>query len=151
MSPEVLGGVLLGLGIVLLLADIFLATDFMSFFGWGAFAIGVAVFVPFGAIAAVALGLAVFTIGGVLHVSVLRGLGERACDRVASDRYRAGAEGLAGKRGKIRIVEGRVFVEINEDLWPLERGADLSDGTMVDLFEAPDGSLQIRTSQEGGA
>jgi membrane protein implicated in regulation of membrane protease activity len=66
------------------------------------------------------------------HYAVWRKLLGRFANRViAPDRYKSSADRVIGQTGVIRLIEGRVMVSVDGDLWPTTSDAPLSGGEQV--------------------
>lgn len=63
---------------------------------------------------------------------------------IAPERKAAGIANLTGGKGEIKEIEGKLFVKINEELFPYQCDVELRKGSQVNIIGNKDGVLIIK-------
>lgn len=140
---------LLLLALLLVVADIFIASDLLSHIAYAltATVVGLALEAP--PLVKVAAGLFAWFAIVALHYLLWKSLLQRITNTlIAPDRYHSGAEGLIGRTGTIRLLEDARMVSVAGDLWPLHGEGTFTDGQSVTITAVEQGALVVTTNNQ---
>lgn len=138
--------VLFALGILLLLLDAVVPTDYPAIIGLGLLAAAGGMLVPVPVVYRAVI--AVLLWGGLMFVwyALLRSVIRRLSNRLAPDSFRSSEELLIGCHGRVERIEGKDFVRIGDKLFQL-LNSDFSHQQAVIVISAEDGRVRCKAAE----
>ena len=145
-SPWVIGleETLFITAVILLISDIFFQTDIVIHIACVIFAYLISTIIDVHFIYQVLIGLTAwfFIIG--FHYFVWRTVIQKILNSIiAPTKYVSGTEGLLKDNGVIKVIDGRIMVEIKGDIWPCEVSTGLTTGEQVQVICVKNGILTV--------
>lgn len=139
------------LSLILVIVDIFVASDFPTHIAYVLLAVLASVQLDAPTLYRVVLGLVAWGALVAFHYLLWRSVLERISNRwIAPTRYADGASGIVGARGQVVAIEGRLRLRASGDLWDFEsKGGILQAGDEVVVISEEFGVLQVE-KQKGG-
>lgn len=135
------------IGIILLLIDIFFASDIPSFIGILLFCFAFYKLLPFHFLVNIIITILFFFAILVIYITLWKKAKSLLVDKFfAKDKYKAGVEGLAGIKGVVRIVKGEKFAEINGDLYSFYEDYPVLEKDVFVVKEVKEGKIVIEQS-----
>ncbi len=142
-----LNQIVLLVAVILIVIDIFIASDIPTHVAYVLCCIIIALNTDVHPIVQVLVGLLAWFLLITFHYFVWKTLITTIANRfIAPDRYHVGADGLKGKTGIVRVVDGEKMVSVQGDVWPCTGAEHLEDGDKVIILSADNGILTISAS-----
>lgn len=138
--------VLLIVIVILILIDVFLAYEFPTHLAYILLTFVIVKEIHNNLIYQSLIGLLVWFALAVFHYTVWRKIIERIHDKIISPRkHTGGIEGLIGKKGLIKEIEGVKFISINEELYEFEseKMNEIITGNTYDIVNVKSNKLLI--------
>lgn len=135
---------LLVLALILVIVDLFLATDFPTYLAYVLVSIVCARQIEAHLLYRILLGLVCWFALIAFHYFIWKRVLQHLVNRViAPDRIKFGGDGLIDGEGKIRDIDGNLMVEIRGDVWPFACEKNVSDGDRVKIMGRKGGLLIV--------
>ena len=141
---------LLIIAAILVLIDIFFASDVPTHAAYVLVAVVLARLVPAHLLYQVLIGVGAWfvLVGG--HYLLWRKRLQRFVHRyIAPERYRCGARGLIGTVGHVKKIEEATLVSAAGDLWPFRSAEPVEAGASVRIVGVKGGELVVKPLAEG--
>lgn len=133
------------IGIILILIDIFFASDLPTFVALLIFCYVFYRNLPFEILYKIILTILFFFVLLIIYIAVWRKIKTIVIDKgFAKDKYKAGVYGFPGQKGCVKIVDGSKYAMINGDLYAFYQEYPLSDGDVFIVKELKDGKIVIK-------
>lgn len=133
------------IGIILLLVDIFFASDIPTFAAILLFCFVFFRILPFGLLVNIILTILFFFVLLIVYVTLWKKVESVIVDKwFAKDRFRAGVEGFPGKKGFVKTIDGEKYACIDGDLYAFYENYPLADQEEFTVKEVYDGKIVIR-------
>lgn len=137
--------ILILIGIILILIDIFFASDLPTFVALLLFCFAFYRQLHFRPLVNIILSILFFFALLIVYVAAWRRIKGIIIDRwFAKDKYKAGVYGFPGQKGCVKIVDGSKYAMINGDLYAFYQEYPLSDGDVFIVKELKDGKIVIK-------
>lgn len=135
---------LLVIALLLIVIDLFVATEALTLVALGLASATIAALLPLPFIYQVLVGILFFCGFVLVYFAFWRRIVTRFVNRhIAPSRYQSGLTRLVGKEGRYRLLEGQRLVEVEGDLYPISNTPDLSDSDPVHIEDVVDGKCTI--------
>ena len=131
-------------GIILMLVDIFFHTDIPTFIAYLIFSIVFFINIPLHVLVRIILTIIFFFALLLFHYFLWKKTIQVVIDKFfAKDMYKAGFAGLVGKKGEVKVVEGKKLACIQGDLYKFRDEVPLEEGEGFIVKETDDGYIII--------
>ncbi|WP_291858102.1 NfeD family protein [Marinilabilia sp.] len=130
--------------IILILVDIFFASDFPTHLAYiiGTFAIAKEIDMPI--LYQILFGVLIWMVLVVFHYTIWRKIIEKINDKlVAPSKHIGGLEGFIGKEGIIKEVEGDKYIFINDEIYQFETEKEIAIGNKYIVLNVKSNKLII--------
>lgn len=135
---------LLVVAVLLIVIDLFVATEALTLAAFGLASATIAALLPMPFIYQILVGILLFCGFVLIYFAFWRRVVTRLINRhIAPSRYQSGLNRLVGKEGRYRLLEGHKLVEVEGDLYPISNAPDLSDSDPVWVEDVTDGRCTI--------
>ncbi len=142
---------LLLIALILMGADLLIASDLLTLVAYAVFSFVVAREVPAGFLYQVLSFMAAYAVMVAVHYLVWRKVVQAFVDRfIAPQRYTSGIEAMIGKRGLIVEIEGVRFLKVDGDLWSFLEDVSLSTGETAQVTGVREGRLVLAVGESAG-
>ena len=132
------------IGVILILVDIFFASDLPTFIALLLFTYVFFRILPFHLLYRIILTILFFAILLIVYIAAWRKVVSIVVDKwFAKDKYRAGASGFPGKTGIIKVVDDKKYAQIDGNLYALFEDYPLNNGDGFLVKELKDGKIII--------
>lgn len=133
------------IGIILILIDIFFASDLPTFVALLIFCYVSYRNLPFEILYKIILTILFFFVLLIIYIAVWRKIKTIVIDKwFAKDKYKAGVSGFPGKTGVIKVVDGMKYAQLDGDLYALFEDYPLAEGDSFVVKEMKDGKIVIQ-------
>lgn len=131
-------------GIILMLVDIFFQTDIPTFIAYLIFSLVFFINIPLHLLVRIILTIIFFFVLLLFHYFLWKKTIQLLIDTFfAKDIYKAGFDGLIGKKGIVRIIEGKKLAYIQGDLYKFRDEISLKEGEGFIVKNTDDGYVII--------
>ena len=135
---------LLILAILLIVVDLFFASDILTHVAYVLLCVIVARLLPIHLLYKILFAVLVWFGLVAMHYTVWKHLVQKVANRIiAPDRYLTGSDGLVGLVGEIKEIEGAKVIELKGDLSKFACVAEIKPGDKVKVESVRHGVLQV--------
>ena len=133
------------IGIILILIDIFFASDIPTFIAILLFSFSFYRCLHFKLVVNIILVILFFFAVLIVYVTCWKKVKELVVDKwYAKDKYKAGVYGFVGKHGIVKCIEGKKYALIDGDLYAFFEEYNLNADTQFIVQEVRDGMIIIK-------
>lgn len=133
---------LLLIGIILILVDIFFASDLPTFTAILLFSIVFFNNMPFSILLNTIFTILFFFALLIIYITLWKKLENIVVNKYfAKDKYKAGVYGLKGQKATVKVVDGQSFASINGDLYPFYSNYQLKENDIFIIKDVKDGKI----------
>lgn len=136
------------IGVILILIDIFISSDWPTFIAILLFCFAFFQVLQIQLIYKIIFTILFFFAILTIYITVWQKIKDYLIDKwFAKDKYNAGVYGFAGKKGTVKIVNGVKYAFVNGDLYPFYQECPLEDQAVFVIKEVKDGKICIDSDQ----
>jgi len=136
--------ILIASAIILILVDIFFATDFPTHLSYIILTFAIAKEIDLAILYQILFGLLIWMALVVFHYTIWRKIIEKINDKlVAPSKHIGGLDGFIGKEGIIKEVEGEKYIFINDEIHQFETEKKITIGNKYKVLNVKSNKLII--------
>ncbi|MBN2861431.1 MAG: hypothetical protein JXK93_14280 [Sphaerochaetaceae bacterium] len=135
---------LLLFGILLMLIDIFFASDIPTYISYVLFTCAFSSILDLNVLVTIIFSIVFFFLLMIFHILIWRRTVSVLVNRVcAKDVYTPGIEGLVGSKGIVKTVSGKTLASIHGDLYQFVDDTGLVEGSTFTVKAVLDGKISV--------
>lgn len=134
-------------GIIFVLIDLFFSSDYPTHLAYILFTVGIVINIDLSILYLIIIGLLIWFILIIFHYKIWAEFLQKINDKYIAPRNHVGGnQSLVGLEASMKKVEGKLFVNINEELHNFENSSNrtLSDGDIVQIINLNSNKLIIK-------